>query len=311
MDSDMVPATAPLHRFDPAMTGWYGNTIQRSGDTAWTIEAMHLNDGRPLYIVDLVGDVQLGWLRSHSKAGSSGRGGRHYGVHRGVHMQRTCRVLEKMGLAEWPDGVGGSAGGQGAAAGKAEAAAERTTEAVLPGGTVVRTVRRADGRLPKSETAGKLGRKAGMTLPRLTSAGRVVWMQMRLGLSPRDALVLALIWPRYKAAGYVVKSDTMILDNVWMREEEVKYAFSGLGSAGYIKNNVKTGKFLAICNADKVEPYGPMLSVIEEMVYAARAGEYVYGNTFDDAINEAYAKTVAALGERPGPRGGKDANAAK
>ena len=307
---EMVPATAPLHRFDPTMTGWYGNTFHRSGDTAWTIEAMHLNDGRPLYISDLVGDAQIGWMRSYSKAGSSGRGGRRYGAHRGIHMQRTCRTLEKMGLAEWPDGAGGAGGVQGVAAGMAEAAAERTAEAILPGGDVVRTLRRADGRRSKSETAGKLGRKAGLVLPRLTPAGRIVWMQLRLDLSPRDALVLALIWPRYKAVGYVVKSDTMVLDNVWMREEEAKYAFSGLGSAGYIKNNVKTGKFLAICNADKVEPYGPMLSVIEEMVYAARAGEYVYGNTYDDAINEAYARTVAALGERPGPKGGKNANAA-
>ena len=331
--ADMVPATAPLNRFDPSLVAWYGGRIQSKGDTAWTIEALHLNDGRRLHVSDLIGDAQSEWIRLHrsrasgSKAGlravgaaaSDGSGGggcsdgnssnknnrrrrRHYGEWHGLHMQRTCQILEQRGLAVWPDGRDGGGG----AAGAAEAAAERTIEAVLPGGRVVRTVRTADARRINPAAPGRSGRPATVTLPRLTPAGRIVWMQLRLGLAPRDAIVLALIWSRFKSAGYFVKSDALVRENVWMTDPDIKCAFASLGRAGYIQSNQRTGRFMAVRRAEKVGPYSPMLGAIEDMVYGARAGEYVYGDAYDDEINRAYADTVAALGENAGPnRGGR------
>ena len=343
----MVPATAPLRRFDPGLVAWHGKAFQPRGDTAWTIEALHLNDGRRLYISDLVGHVQLEWTRRYRRmtaggirgeapgdAGAAavaaataaaagggngsepadqlaeasglnaavGGGRRHRGGWRGLHMQRTCKILEKKGLVEWPDGCGDAGGGGGGGGAGAGSAADRTAEAVLPGGVVVRTVRRGDAkRKPRDDN--RLGRPPRVALPRLTPAGRIVWMQTRLGLSPRDALVLAMIWPPFKRAGYFVKSDSMVLENVWMSKSNLQDTYYSLGRAGYIRANQKTGRFLAVHRADTVEPYGPMLEVIEEMVYGARAGEYVYGNTYDDEINRAYAKTVAALGEGSGSKG--------
>lgn len=336
--ADMVPATAPLNRFDPGLVAWYGNTIQPKGDTAWTIEALHLNDGRRLYVSDLIGDAQSEWIRLHqSRAGgrkaglrafgaaaSDGSGGggcsdgnnsnrrrRHYGEWHGLHMQRTCQILEQRGLAVWPDGRDGGGG----AAATAEAAAERTIEAVLPGGRVVRTVRTADARRINPAAPGRSGRPATVTLPRLTPAGRIVWMQLRLGLAPRGAIVLALIWSRFKSVGYFVKSDALVRENVWMSDSDIKGAFASLGRAGYIQSNQRTGRFMAVRRAEKVEPYSPMLGAIEDMVYGARAGEYVYGEAYDDEINRAYAETVAVLGElggNAGPaRGGARGNAGR
>ena len=334
----MVPATAPLRRFDPSLVAWHGNAIQPDGDTAWTIEALHLNDGRRLYISDLVGRVQSEWIRRHRRmtgaggargeapgdataAGEKGAepedllaaasglhapaggGRRHRGGWRGLHMQRTCKILEKKGLVEWPDGREVGAGGE-----EAESAADRTVEAVLPGGAVVKTVRRWDAkRKPGSD--GKVGRQASVALPRLTASGRIVWMQTRLGLTPKDVIVLSLIWPPFKRSGYFVKSDSMVLENVWMTKNTLMETFYSLGRAGYIRPNQKTGRFLAVHREETVEPFGPMLEVIEDMVYGARAGEYVYGNAYDDEINRAYARTVAALGEGAGPKGARGGGA--
>lgn len=328
--ADMVPATAPLHRFDPSLVAWYGNTIQSMGDTAWTIEALHLNDGRHLYVSDLIGDAQSEWIRLHQNKASSNREGaglraasvasggggnsnnngnrrqRHYGEWRGLHMQRTCQILEQKGLVEWPDGRDGGVDGGGDVG--AGAAAERTIEAVLPGGRVVRTVRTADARRVNPVAPGRSGRPPTVTVPRLTPAGRIVWLQLRLGLAPRDTIVLALIWSRFKSAGYFVKSVSLIHENVWMSDSDIRHAFGSIGRAGYIKRNQRTGRFLTVRRADEIEAYGPMLGVIEDMVYGARAGEYVYGDAYDDEINRAYAKTVEALGGNAWPEGGEDGN---
>lgn len=337
MDSDLVPATPPIRRFDPRLTAWFGHVFQPEGDTVWTIEALHCNDGRRLYISDLIGRTQSELVKRYHQAKRNGKadparagavgqraaeaaaeaaagaavtaaaaaaaaadggGGaerrRQRGVWRGRHMQRTCRMLEQRGLAAWPDDGGGLGDGT-----------ERTVEALLPGGEVVRTVRGADARRVDLTVAHRRGTSPKVALPRLTPAGRIVWMQTRLGLTSRDVLVLALIWPRFKAANYFVKSNSMVAENVWMADSDITYAFYSLARAGYIAKNAKTGKFLVVRRADEIEPYGPMLEVIEDMVYGARAGEYVYGDTYDDEINSAYAKTVAALGENDGPRGGK------
>lgn len=333
--ADMVPATAPLHRFDPSLVAWYGNTIQSMGETAWTIEALHLNDGRRLYVSDLIGDAQSEWIRLHQNRAGGNRAGaglraaavaaasdgdsysdgsisnnnngnrrqRHYGEWRGLHMQRTCQILEQKGLVEWPDGRDGGVDGGGEAA--TGAAAERTIEAVLPGGRVVRTVRTADARRVNPAAPGRSGRPPTVTVPRLTPAGRIVWLQLRLGLAPRDTIVLALIWSRFKSVGYFIKSDALVRENVWMTDQDIRHAFGSIGRAGYIKRNQRTGRFLTVRRADEIEPYGPMLGVIEDMVYGARAGEYVYGDAYDDEINRAYAKTVEALGGNAWPDGGE------
>ena len=166
-DADMVPATAPLRRFDPSLVAWHGVPINMRKDTAWMIEALHLNDGRRLYVSDLVGDVQSRCTRQHYAAvrarqdGASGTGakaaaakaptraaagaarsGRNSGRddRRGLHAQRTCRNLVDKGLAEWPDAafdgdgdaVGyGTGGGAGAAGAPAEL--ETSVEVILPG----------------------------------------------------------------------------------------------------------------------------------------------------------------------------------
>ena len=223
-------------------------------------------------------------------------------------MQRTCRMLEQRGLAVWPDDCGsggcaagaecGDIGGGGGGAGP-----EMTVEALLPGGRIVRTVRGADARRVDPTVAHRRGTSPKIILPRLTPAGRIVWLQTRLGLTSREVLVLSLIWPRFKAGGYFVKSNSMVAENVWMTDSDITYAFYSLSRAGYIAKNAKTGRFLLVRRADEIEPYGPMLEVIEDMVYGARAGEYVYGDTYDDEINKAYARTVAALGEDAGRRG--------
>ena len=338
-DADMVPATAPLPRFDPSLVAWHGVPICMSKDTAWMIEALHLNDGRRLYVSDLVGDVQSWSTMRHyaavraRKGGASGTGakataakaatgaaagaarsGRNSGSddRRGLHAQRTCRNLVSRGLAEWPDAaldgdddaVGyGTGGGARAAAGAAGAPveAETTVEVILPGGAV-HTVKRVGPRHIRPSTP--RGRAPTVMLPRLTPAGRIVWMQTRLGLTSKDTIVLALAWSRFRQAGYYVKSHDLVHDNVWMTDSMIRTAWYNLGRAGYVDGGKNTGQITHIRKARKIEPYGPMLEVIEEMVYGARAGEYVYGNTYDDEINSAYAETVAALAARQGPDGG-------
>lgn len=341
MDTDLVPATPPIHRFDPRLTAWYGHVFQPRGDTVWTIEALHCNDGRRLFISDLIGNVQSELVKRYhkakrdgkadpAKAGAEGRGAaaaaaataaaagagaaaagggaerrRQRGVWRGRHMQRTCRMLEQRGLAVWPDDCGGGGCAAGAECGDVGSGAgpEMTVEALLPGGRVVRTVRGADARRVDLTVAHRRGTSPKIVLPRLTPAGRIVWLQTRLGLTSREVLVLSLIWPRFKAGGYFVKSNSMVAENVWMADSDITYAFYSLSRAGYIAKNARTGRFLVVRRADEIEPYGPMLEVIEDMVYGARAGEYVYGDTYDDEINKAYARTVASLNEDAGRRG--------
>ena len=333
-DADMVPATAPLRRFDPSLVAWHGVPINMRKDTAWIIEALHLNDGRRLYVSDLVGDVQSRCTRQHyaavraRKDGASGkaptraaagaaRSGRNSASddRRGLHAQRTCRNLVVKGLAEWPDAaldgdgdaVGyGTGGGAGAAGAPAEL--ETSVEVILPGGAV-RTVKRVGPRHIRPTTP--RGRPPAVMLPRLTPAGRIVWMQTRLGLSSRDTIVLALAWSRFRQAGYFVKSHDLVHDNVWMTDSMIKTAWYNLGRAGYVAGGKNTGQITHIRKPRKIEPYGPMLEVIEEMVYGARAGEYVYANTYDDEINSAYAETVAALGENAEPTRDNDGDATK
>ena len=345
-DADMVPATTPLRRFDPGLVAWHGVPISMRKDTAWMIEALHLNDGRRLYVSDLVGDVQSRSTRQHyaavraRKDGASGTGpkaaaakaptraaagaarsGRNSGSddRRGLHAQRTCRYLVAKGLAEWPDAafdgdgdaVGyGTGGGTCAAAGAAGAPAEMetTVEVILPGGAV-HTVKRVGPRHIRPSSP--RGRAPAVMLPRLTPAGRIVWMQTRLGLSSKDTIVLALAWSRFRQAGYFVKSHDLVHDNVWMTDSMIRTAWYNLGRAGYVAGGKNTGQITHIRKARKIEPYGPMLEVIEEMVYGARAGEYVYGDAYDDEINRAYAETVAALGENAEPTRDNDGDATK
>ena len=170
----------------------------------------------------------------------------------------------------------------------------------MPGGGTIRTVRDT---ATMTAIRGK-GRHVGLAprflMPRLTPAGRLAWMQARLGLQPREAIVLALAWGRFKASGYFVKSHDMIRENVWMTERQISNAYYRLACAGFIDREKRTGMILRVRRARRVEPYGPMLGVIEEMVYGARSGEYVYGDAYDDEINKAYAETKALLAERDG-----------
>ena len=336
MAQDMVPATAPISRFDPSMVSWYGHTLSGQGETVWAIEALHLNAGRRLYISDLTGGVQNRWAalhRARTRAKKSPVAGgtanpvkatsppatgpmrRHGGEWRGLHMIRTCKSLVKKGLAEWPEDANAdpSQDGRGTieaptAAAAGSAATTTTIKAILPGGKVVRTVRVADSARAMPGRGRIGGRPPTIMLPRLTSAGRIAWMQTRLGLLSRETLVLALLWQRFVNAGYFVKSNDMIRENVWMTDRDIAHAFGSLVRKGYLDQNKKTGQIMHIRRARRIEPYGPMLEVIEDMVYGARAGEYVYGDAYDDEINAAYAKTVAALGE--GGAGGREAAAA-
>ena len=233
-------------------------------------------------------------------------------------MIRTCKSLVNRGLAVWPEdaaasdaaildgnGVSGGTGsgvdGSGRGCG-ARSGTSTTVEAILPGGKVVRTVRAIDpaSNMPRR---GRTGRPPTLMLPSLTPAGRVVWMQNRLGLLSRETLVLALVWQRFVNAGYFVKSIDMVRENVWMKDRDIAHAFGALVRKGYLDQNKKTGQIMHVRRARRIEPYGPMLEVIEGQVYGARAGEYVYGSEYDDEINQAYAKTVAALGESAGPKG--------
>ena len=224
-------------------------------------------------------------------------------------MQRTCRMLVGRGLAEWPDGggdgmavaaaaaaAGCGVGGAYTAAPAAAATATITVEAALPGGGVARTVRDAASKVAL-RSPGRGGMSPKVPLPRLTPAGRLAWMQTRLGVNPKESIVLALAWGRFKSAGYFVKSRDWIRENVWMSEWDITRCYNMLSRKGYIDENKKTGEMLRVRRAGRVEPYGPMLGVVEDMVYGAREGEYVYGNAYDDAINAAYAETKAALAE--------------
>lgn len=220
-------------------------------------------------------------------------------------MQRTCRSLVEWGFAEWPDGGDGTtaAAATTTAAARAPHASRITVEAALPGGGTIRTVRNAAS-MVAVRGQGRGGRTPTILLPRLTPAGRLAWMRTRLGLRAMETIVLALAWGRFRSAGYFIKSRDMIRENVWMTERGISSAYNILSRAGYIDEGKKTGMILRVRRAGRLEPYGPMLGVIEDMVYGARAGEYVYGDAYDDEINRAYAVTVGALAEREGKKAG-------
>ena len=320
-----VPATAPIRRFEPNLAPWCGHTIDFRGETAWAIEALHLNRERRLYMSDISGHTQSERLRLYrakareKKAGdggggcdstaASGPGGAAGGQRRsrggrwqGLHMHRTCRLLEKQRLAAWPDDDDDGGGGVGGCDGDEGTDAGTTVEALLPGGGSIVVERDAAAR--RVTGAGQwTGRRPSVRLPRLTAAGRIVWMQVRLGLTPRETIALALLWGRYRQAGYFIKSFDIVRENVWVTDTQVNRAYNALGRKGYIEAGLRLGHLMHVQRADEIEPYGPMLEAIESMVYGARAGEYVYGETYDDEIDRAYAAAVEALGE--GEKNGK------
>ena len=306
-----VPATAPIRRFDPDLVAWCGHKIDLNAETAWAIEALHLNRGRRLYMSDLSGGVQSEAQKLHhararermaggggttaspsagAPAGRRIRGGKW----QGVHLHRTCRLLERQRLVARPDDDDdgrGEVGGSGT-----------TAEAALPGGGSIVVERDAlERRLAGSGTPA--GRVPRVRLPRLTPAGRIVWMQTRLGLTPRETIALALMWGRYKATGYFIKSADLLRENVWITDPQITRAYGALGRKGYIEAGLRLGHLMRVLRADEIEPYGRMLGAIESMVYGARGDEYVYGETYDDEIDRAYAAAIEALGEE-GESGG-------
>lgn len=276
---------------------------------------------------------------SGSGSGTGGAKRSRDGKWLGLHMHRTCKYLERKGLVAWPDDDGNNGGGSNDGGEGGEGAAGASVEALLPGGGVLRSVRgmrtaygsetaemaaaaaaTAAAKAAAAHDGGNSGDKGGAgrrrrkraicgrpptkLLPRLTSAGRMVWMMQRLGLKSSEAIVLALMLGREMAAGYFVKSKNLVHENVWLTDNQIHKAFLGLGKKGYVEMHRQNGQVLHVRRARRIEPYAPMLAVIETMVYEARAGEYVYGDTYDEQIDEAYAETVAALKEDCGGGGG-------
>jgi len=295
---DKVAIALPTPRFRPTMMPWYKTGINAGGEASWALEVLYRNAGKTMYVSDLNGDMMRQYasayagdggrgIKQEGKKGWSG-GRRRYGRPwrgfdaRGAHLYRTFRMLVAKGLAEWPDGGEGGGGGAVGCGGG-------TGEIEMPDGRIVRRARERAG-------GAKEGRQCPekAVAPRITAAGRVARTMLDLGVTGGELIALAMIWGHQQRLGYFVKSAQMLRDNVWMSDNAIKSAFGGLARKGFVAAGRKNGQFAHVRNAKRIEPHGAMLAVIEDMVYRARAGEYVYGGECDDEIVAATAATAAA-----------------